>query len=158
MRRAILLTVAALVVCAWLAIGVASAQVEDEIVILGGEDEKPVVEAKYVADEVEIGVGGILLFRIRASAVGYTPAQRARIVNARLVYTLSYGCVKPECVHVAPVRGLPTVYIGKVRLISVYPGDAEAAGAESSEWLANVWAAAVACSLPSLVPYVRIAE
>ena len=76
MRRAILLTVAALVACAWLATGVASAQVEDEIVILGGVDEKPVVDAKYVADEVEIGVGGVMLFRVRASAVGYTPAER----------------------------------------------------------------------------------
>ncbi len=158
MRKAILLTVAALVACAWLATGVASAQVEDEIVILGGENEKPVVDAKYVADVVEIGVGGEMLFRVRASAVGYSPAQRARIVDTRLVYALSYGCVKPECVRVESVRGLPTVYIGNVRIISVYPSDAEAAGAECSEWLANVWASSVAACLPSLVPYVRTVE
>jgi len=153
MRRAILLTVAALVACAWLAIGVASAQVEDEIVILGDENDKPAADAKYVADEVEIGVGGVMMFRI-----GYTPAERARIVDARLVHVLSYGCTEPECVSVASVRGLPTVYIGKVRIISVYPSDAEAAGAERSEWLANVWASSIAASLPSLVPYVRTVE
>ena len=158
MRRAILLTVAALVACAWLAIGVASAQVEDEIVILGDENDKPAADAKYVADEVEIGVGGVMMFRIRASAVGYTPAERARIVDARLVHVLSYGCTEPECVSVASVRGLPTVYIGKVRIISVYPSDAVAAGAERSEWLANVWASSIAASLPSLVPYVRTVE
>lgn len=158
MRRAILLTVAALVACAWLAIGVASAQVEDEIVILGGENEKPTVAAKYVADEVEVGMGGTMLLRIRASAVGYSPAERARIVDTRLVYALSYECVAPECIRVESVRGLPTVYIGKVRIISVYPGDAEAAGAECSEWLANVWASSIAASLPSLAPYVRVAQ
>ncbi len=158
MRRIMFFAVASLLVCATLCGGTAFAQVEDEVVILGIDFEKPVVDAKYVADEVEIGVGGVKMFRIRASAVGYSPAERARIVDARLVHALSYGSLDPADVQVASVRGLPTVYVGNIRIVSVYPSDAEAAGGICSQKLAGVWASSLACCLRSLAPYARVAE
>ena len=111
-----------------------------------------------MADEVEIGVGGMMMFRIRASAVGYSSAERARIVDARLVHALSYGNLDPEAVTVRLVRSAPTVYVGDIRIISVYPSDVEAAGAESAMSLANLWAASIACSLKAVAPYARVAE
>ena len=158
MRKAIAVAVLILVVCVGLSVAIASAQVANEVVILGGSDEKPMVNARMVEDEVEIGVGGVMMFRIRASAVGYTPAERGRIVDARLVYALSYADIDPDSVMVYPVRGLPTIYIGNVRLITVYPSDAEAAGANTPEELANFWAASVACCLRSVAPWERVAE
>jgi len=127
-------------------------------VILGGAEEKPVVTAKHMEDEVEIGVGGVLMLRIRASAVGYSPAERGRIVNARMVHVLSYGELDPEAVRVVMVRSVPTIYVGDVRLISVYPSDAAAAGAKSAESLAQIWASSVACCLRSLAPWARVAK
>ena len=133
-------------------------QMDEEVVILGGEDEKPVVTARYMPDEVEIGVGGVMMLRIRASAVGYSPVQRGRIVDARMVYALSYGNLDPEAVHVSMVRGQPTVYVGNIRLITVYDSDVEATGADSACELANLWAASVACCLRSLAPWARVAR
>lgn len=157
MQKRKVLGIAGLLACCWLGTVVCAAQPAGDVVILGGADEKPVVTARYMDDEVEIGVGGVLMLRIRASAVGYSPAERARIVDARMVHVLSYGELDPEAVEVVMVRSVPTVYVGDIRLISVYPSDVEAAGAESAEGLAKLWAASVACCLRSLAPWARVA-
>lgn len=134
----------------------AMAQVEGEVKILAGEDEKPVTDAKYVPDVFDIGINGEMFFRIRAEAAGFSAAERARIVNTRLVYIISYAPIDPESVHIEPVRGKPTIYVGNVRLITVYPSDVEATGARSMEHLANIWAASTACCLRALAPWQRI--
>lgn len=157
MHRRVVLVGAGLLVC-WSLTAVCGAQPTDQVVILGGADEKPVAAAKRTPDEVAIGVGGVTLLRIRASAMGYSPAERGRIVDARLVYALSYADLDPDAVQVHMVRSVPTIYIGRVRLISVYPADAEAAGAASAEKLAELWAASVASCLRSLAPWARVAQ
>lgn len=134
------------------------AQVDNEVKILAGEDEKPVVDAKALPDVFDIGINGELFFRIRADAVGFSAAQRARIVNTRIVHIISYEPVGADAVHVEPVRGQPTVYVDNVRLITVYPSDVEATGAQSAQQLANIWAASTACCLRNLAPWSRVAE
>lgn len=134
----------------------AYAQLENEVKILGGENEKPVTLAKTMPDEFEIGVGGLTFFRIRAQAAGFTPAERARIVYARLTHILSYGEVDPEAVTIVPVRGKPTIYVGNVRLVTVYPSDVEATNARSMQQLAKIWAASVACCLRNVAPWSRV--
>jgi len=150
--------VCALVVCAAAWAPQADAQLKNEVKIYGGEDEKPVTNAQIVPDEFEIGVGGLMMFRIRADAAGFTAAERARIVDARMVHILSYGALDPEAVQIVPVRGKPTIYVGDVRLVTVYPSDVEAAGADSMRQLAGWWAAAVACCLKSVAPWMRVKE
>ncbi len=154
-RMAALIALAVLVACSVMP---AMAQVQDEVKILAGEDEKPVTEAKYVPDVFDIGMAGEVFFRIRAEAAGFSAAERARIVNARIVYAISYAPLDPMSVHVEPVRGKPTIYVGDVRLITVYPSDVEATGATSMEQLANLWGVSVAASLERLAPWSRMLE
>ncbi len=134
-----------------------STEAAEEVKILAGEDEKPTTNAKYTPDVFDIGVNGELFFRIRAEAAGFSPHQRARIVNTRLVHILSYGPFDAEAVHIEPVRGKPTIYVGNVRLITVYPSDVEATEAESMEQLANVWAASTACCIENIAPWPHVA-
>ncbi|MFW5867325.1 MAG: hypothetical protein ACOCX2_05885 [Armatimonadota bacterium] len=136
----------------------AVAQVQNEVKIMAGEDEKPATDAAHVPDVFDIGINGELFFRIRTSAAGFTAAERASIVNTRIVHIISYAPVHPGAVHIAPVRGKPTIYVGDVRLITVYPNDVEAAGAESMEHLASIWAAATACCLQNYAPWTAVAN
>lgn len=148
----------ALVVCAVIWAPQAQAQLQNEVKVYGGADEKPVTNAQVIPDEFEIGVGGLNFFRIRTAAAGFSAAERARIVDARIVHILSYGELDPEDVHIVPVRGKPTIYVGDVRLVTVYPSDVEAAGADSMEQLAGWWAASVACCLKSVAPWMHVKE
>ncbi len=161
MTRARLMSIAALgalVACAAMWAPQADAQLQNEVKIYGGEDEKPVTNAQVVPDEFDVGVGGLVMFRIRADAAGFTAAERARIVDARMVHILSYGDLDAEAVQVVPVRGKPTVYVGDVRLVTIYPSDVEAVGAASMQQLASWWAASVACCLKSVAPWMRVKE
>ncbi|MGD9495961.1 MAG: hypothetical protein AB7Y46_06605 [Armatimonadota bacterium] len=134
----------------------ADAQMRNEVKIYGGADEKPVTLARQMPEQFDIGVGGLNFFRIRANAAGFTAAERARIVDARLVHILSYGPLDPDAVSIVPVRGKPTIYVGKIRLVTVYPSDVEAAGADSMQQLAYWWAASVACCLRDVAPWQRV--
>lgn len=149
--------VAALVLAGLVLAQPAAAQVENEVKILAGEDEKPVTNARHVPDVFEIGINGEMFFRIRAEAAGFSAFERARVVNARIVHIISYAPVDPDSVHIRSVRGKPTIYVGNVRLITVYPGDVEAVGAESMQQLANLWGASTACCLRNIAPWYRVA-
>lgn len=158
MKRFAMVAVFAMGVALLCGVMVQPAMAEDagEVKILAGEDEKPVTDANYVPDVFEIGINGEMFFRIRAQAAGFSPAERARIVNTRLVHIISFSPFDIHAVRVEPVRGKPTIYVGDVRLITVYPSDVEATGAESMEQLASVWAAATACCLQRIVPASRV--
>ena len=153
-------TVGLLVLCMVLlgAVLPAAAQPEDEVVILAGEDEKPITDARVIPDTFDIGVNGYSFFVIRTSAAGFSAAERARIVDTRVVHILSYADVREHQVRVEAIRGKPTIYVDDVRLITVYPNDAEAAGAASSWDLANSWAASTACCLQNYAPLANLPE
>lgn len=134
------------------------AQPKNEVKILGGENEKPVTMAREMPEEYDIAIDGELLFRIRTSAAGFTAAERMRIIHARLVHIISFGPIAPETVHIVSVRGKPTIYVGNVRLVTVYPSDVEATDAASMKQLATWWAASVASSLHRVAPRPVVAE
>lgn len=152
-----LVGLAVVVVCGAMA-QPATAQVENEVKIMAGEDEKPPDEAKFVPDVFDIGVDGEIFFRIRTSAAGFSAAQRAAIVNTRIVHIISYVPLTPGAVHIQHVRGKPTIYVGSVRLVTVYPGDVEATGAASMQQLATIWAASTACCLRNVAPWARVGQ
>jgi len=157
LMTAALVALAMAVVCGALA-QPAMAQMENEVKIMAGEGEKPPEDAKFVPDVFDIGVDGELFFRIRANAAGFSAAQRAAIVNTRIVHIISYAPVTPGAVRVEAVRGKPTIYVGNVRLITVYPSDVEATGAGSMRQLANIWAASTACCLRNIAPWARVGQ
>lgn len=156
LRWMTVMVVAAMVGSALMWAPSADAQMRNEVKIYAGENEKPVTLARVMPDEYEIGVGGMMFLRIREGAAGFTAAERARIVNTRMTYIISYEDYDADAVRIEPVRGKPTIYVGNVRLITVYPSDVEAAGAGSMQELAEEWADATACCLRDVVPWARI--
>lgn len=138
--------------------GAQASAAEEEVKILAGDEVKPVTDARHVPEVFEIGVSGELFFRIRADAAGFSAAERARIVETRIVHAISYSDICPESVHVRDVRGKPTIYIGNVRLVTVYPSDVAAAGAKSMNELARQWAESTACCLHRIAPWSRFED
>ncbi len=152
-----LLVIVAVIVCGMLLPSQATAQ-KEEIKILAGEDEKPVTEASYIPDTFDIAISGLLFFRIRTAAAGFTAAERARIIETRLVHAISFGDISPEAVTIRPVRGKPTIYIDNIRIVTVYARDVEAAGARSREHLARMWADSIAEKIVKVAPWWRMAD
>jgi len=125
--------------------------VADEVVILGDENEKPPVNAKaYDPATADIKIDGVLFFRIRTPAIGYSVAEREVIVLKRLVAVMSSGRIPP--VSVDAVRGKPTVYAGKYRIVTVYPVDVQAAGMPDAQILAEKWADGIYKGLLATAP------
>lgn len=125
--------------------------VPDEIVLFGDDTDKPPTNAaNYHPTSAPIEINGAVYFTILTPAAGYTVAERETIVLKRLVEAMSADTLPP--VYVDTVRGRPTLYVGKIRLITVYPQDVAAAGAVSDWALANEWAAGVRAGLLRTAP------
>lgn len=52
------------------------------------------------ADDGDVAVGGVLLFRIHAGANGMSPKERADAVDTRLQDILAEPVIKPDDVHI----------------------------------------------------------
>ncbi len=128
----------------------ASTEEACEIVISGDLNEKPATRGPEL-DKADIAIGNFLLFTIRTSAAGFTVAERERIIYLRLTEIISNERVDPGNFRLTDVRGKPTICVGKYRLVTVYPNDAEAAGC-SSEELAQQWLASLRTNLPEVAP------
>lgn len=144
-RLALALTATALAAAA------AGAQVEGELVYWGQYDQRiPAAAAAYNPTSANIEIGGYLLFPIRTPAAGFTVAEREAIVLRRLTEIFSSGKIGP--VYVASVRGLPTIYVDRIRLVTVYPQDVAASGLRDGWELAEAWAARVRKGLELTAP------
>jgi len=129
----------------------ALAAVPGEIVFYGDEAVRPPTNAeRYNPEMAEIEIDGVLFFRIRTAAVGYSVAEREAIVDQRLVEAMATGKIAP--VYVDEVRGRPTVYVGKVRIITVYPEDVAAVGGQSDYSIAESWAQGIREGLQKTAP------
>jgi len=125
--------------------------VPDEIVLFGDDTCKPPTNsANYRPTSADIQINGAIYFTILTPAAGYSVAERETIVLQRIVEAMSGNGMPP--VYVDTVRGRPTVYVGKIRLITVYPQDVAAAGAASDWSLAGEWAAGVRAGLLRTAP------
>lgn len=120
----------------------ADVPVADDVVLWGDVNEKPVSNAAdYNPATAEIRIGDVLFLVLRSPAAGYTVAERETVILRRLVAIYGSGRIAP--VRVIPVRGLPTIYVGNIRLVTVYPRDVAAAADGSVGDLARHWAEGV---------------
>ena len=109
---------------------------------------------EYVpATQMDIAIGNYKFFDILTPAAGYTVDERQKLVNGRLIDIFAAG--RPGPVTVSCIRGKPTIFVNGVKLITVYPRDAAAAGAKCTQCLAAKWAARVAEGLPRVWPGCR---
>jgi hypothetical protein len=120
-----------------------------ELKLWGGLDSKPKIADAYAPDKVEIGIGAYKLLELHRGAAGYTLAEREVAVYNRLTEALSIGPVSPTMICVGRVRSAPTVYVGRVRFISAYAGDAAAVNT-TQDALAQSWRDSLAAVLPAL--------
>ncbi len=74
----------------------------------------------------DISINNYLFLRIRTPAAGFTVDQRRLLLEQRLVEIVSTENTGNPPVRVGNIRGKPTIYVGKVQLITVYPRDADA--------------------------------
>ncbi len=103
---------------------------------------------------MDIALGNYKFFDIRTAAAGYTVDQRQKLVNERLIDIFAAGQPKP--VTVSAIRGKPTIFVNGIKLITVYPRDAEAAGGGICiNQLAATWAKRVEEGLPRVWPGCR---
>lgn len=124
--------------------------VEGEIVMYGGQNDRPLTTPAYAPDIADVKINSTLYFRIRTPAAGYSVAEREIIVLQRIVEVMSSGKISP--VYVDEVRGAPTVYVGKYRIITVYQADVAAEGAANAQALAEVWADRIEKGLLATAP------
>lgn len=141
-----ILVTAALLVSLALGLGRASA----DVVLWGNDTDKPKNPANFTGTEFTVLVDNAPFFVLRTKAAGYTLGQRGEIVDLRIDECLSCRVTGP--VTILPIRGKPTIYVGPVRVVTVYPEDAAADHAASEEALARDWADALARGLPKVVP------
>ncbi len=121
-----------------------------EVAIWADAAEKPTASDRFTGDAYEVGVNATHFFTLRTAAAGYALIQRASIVDLRVTEVLSRRLTGP--VTVSPIRGKPTIYVGPVRIVTVYPRDVAAANAASANELAAKWAAALSAGLPKVMP------
>jgi hypothetical protein len=148
--RSVLCGSVLLLVC--MAGALAWAEPGGEVVIWGDVADAPRVPSADVFSPhaMDIGVNGVSFFTLRAPAAGFSIAQRARALDARIAEILSRRVCGP--VVVRTIRGKPTIYVGPIRLVTVYPEDVRAAGACCAFHLARAWAASVAAGLRRVMP------
>jgi hypothetical protein len=110
---------------------------------------------KYVPPTTyDIALGNTKFFDILTPAAGYTVDERQKLVNGRLIDIFAAG--RPEPVTVSCVRGKPTIFVNGIKLITVYPRDAEAAGGGiCTQQLADKWAQSLKDGLTRVWPGCR---
>lgn len=124
--------------------------VPDEIVYYGAENDRPMVADAWQPELVEIKTDACVYFTIRTPAAGFSIAEREAIVLQRLIEVMSSGKISP--VYVDEVRGAPTVYVDKIRIVTVYPQDVAASGAANAWALAEQWADGIRKGLLATAP------
>lgn len=96
----------------------------------------------------EVRVGEQVVLRIRASAGGMTPAERAKVVSQRLNNFLGSTIFNSTSVRVQVVRGDYSVVIGNTHIVTVDEATAAANGC-TREQLANIWASNIRTAIPA---------
>jgi hypothetical protein len=120
-----------------------------EIVIYGDDKDKPKTNDQWNPEKLDIAVDNGYFFTILTPAIGYTIPQRETIVYKRITEILSTNPLAP--VTVGKVRGRPTVWVGDIRLVTIYPVDAKVAGVSEGD-LAEQIAAHTRAALKKVAP------
>lgn len=96
-------------------------------------------------------VANELCFIVRVGAGGQSATERVDRLNERLAYILGYERLAPGNIYIQKENGLPTIFVGRSRLISVTPADAEANGT-TPDTLAQNWLENLRHALPQARP------
>lgn len=94
----------------------------------------------------QVGVGGVMLFRLRDPNGFDTLRARGAAVEARLVPVVSSDGL--PAIEVQPVAEGHAIYAGDQQVVTATKLDAEIAGLPDSEALAKAWAARLSDALP----------
>jgi hypothetical protein len=96
----------------------------------------------------EVTVAGITVARFRVAAGGFTPVQRAEILEDRIVSVFSQGdlAVKPVEIRGKPTE--PALYVGNQLLVTITAADA-AANHDTPMGLASRWQLYFSRALPA---------
>ena len=109
------------------------------------EPVAPMTIVQAVGNEVK--VGDMVVLRIRTTAGGLTPAERAMVIAQRLSDLVnSDQPLKPEDVHAGMMDGEAVVMGGETLIITADPEHAAMNGT-TPEGLANIWATNIAEAL-----------
>jgi peptidylprolyl isomerase len=87
----------------------------------------------------EIIVGTVVVMRLRNGSGKLDVAQRAGVIQERVNQVLALTDVRAKDVQVKEDKAGPTIYVRKIKLLTVTPEDAQAANMEPL-LLAKVWA------------------
>jgi hypothetical protein len=110
-----------------------------------------VAQAQVAEDKGTLSLDDYIYLRVRVPAAGFGIRDRRVLLDQRLVYVLSYGNTEMPKVHVGSIHGKPTIYVGDVRFITVYPQDARANNT-TMDGLARVWAKRIYAGIRSNGP------
>lgn len=89
----------------------------------------------------DITLGDIVVMRIRIGSGGLEPQKRADLIQERINEILAITDVKPKDVRIEQLKQGPTIYVRKIKLITVTKEDAAAAGVGVTPLqLAKTWA------------------
>lgn len=119
-----------------------------EIVMYSGDGDVPKAGRLSGAIAGKIAVDGIAVISLPGGGGGVPLSVRAEILDTRMTEVL---CRPPAPVTIGEIRGKPTLYVGDLRLITVYPEDAAARGTRMQE-LAQQWAAQVRAAISRCHP------
>jgi hypothetical protein len=99
----------------------------------------------------DVAIGGNVVLRLRSSAGGMSPQQRADRITERLAFLCGIPDLQPSDVVVyAPAHLQPVIYVSGRKLITVDSSTAAATGIGSPEETAEVWAKRLQVVLPEV--------
>ena len=103
-----------------------------------------------LADDADVAVGGIMLFRIHATVNGMSPQDRANAVATRLQDILSAPTLKPEDVQIVGTdKNNQKIMVKDRLLVTVTKADGDANGVTTQKQ-AQMWLDSLRKNLPKV--------
>jgi hypothetical protein len=103
-----------------------------------------------IADEGDVAVGGVLLFRIHVAANGMSPKERAEAVDTRLQDILGAPVIAPEDVHIVGTDKNSAKILVKDRLLVTVTKADGAFNSVSAQKQAQMWLDSLRKALPKI--------
>jgi hypothetical protein len=102
------------------------------------------------ADDGDVAVGGVMLFRIHATVNGMSPKERADIVDTRLQDILAAPVIKPEDVRIVGAdKNSAKIMVKERLLVTVTKADGAANGVTTQKQ-AQMWLESLRKTLPKV--------
>lgn len=102
------------------------------------------------ADDGDVAVGGVMLFRIHAAASGMSPKERADVVDTRLQDILAAPVIAPEDIRVVGADKNSAKIMVKDRLLVTVTKADGAVNGVTTQKQAQMWLEALRKTLPKV--------